>query len=119
MGQVYTKNAYDALAKVLQKSGQLVKTEAEALKFPGFERINKVPGLGVMSSDIQGLYASLELANALKTSRGPLDKLIESSVYRHLLQFKVLTQMGKTVFSPQTQVRNVYSAGFFHLQEVT
>ena len=113
MGQVYTKNAYDALAKVLQKSGQLVKTEAEALKFPGFERINKVPGLGVMSSDIQGLYASLELANALKTSRGPLDKLIESSVYRHLLQFKVLTQMGKTVFSPQTQVRNVYSAGFF------
>jgi hypothetical protein len=113
MGQVYTKNAYDALAKVLLKSGQLVKTEAEALKFPGFERINKVPGLGVMSSDIQGLYASLELANALKTSRGPLDKLIESSVYRHLLQFKVLTQMGKTVFSPQTQVRNVYSAGFF------
>jgi hypothetical protein len=113
MGQVYTKNAYDALARVLQKSGQLVKTEAEALKFPGYERINKVPGLGVMSSDIQGLYASLELANALKTSRGPLDKLIESSVYRHLLQFKVLTQMGKTVFSPQTQVRNVYSAGFF------
>ena len=113
MTQVYTKNAYDALAKVLQKSGQLVKTEAEALKFPGYERINKVPGLGVMSSDIQGLYASLELANALKSSRGPLDKLIESSVYRHLLQFKVLTQMGKTVFSPQTQVRNVYSAGFF------
>ena len=113
MTQVYTKNAYDALAKTLQKSGQLVKTEAEALKFPGYERINKVPGLGVMSSDIQGLYASLELANALKSSRGPLDKLIESSVYRHLLQFKVLTQMGKTVFSPQTQVRNVYSAGFF------
>ena len=113
MTQVYTKNAYDALARVLQKSGQLVKTEAEALKFPGYERINKVPGLGVMSSDIQGLYASLELANALKSSRGPLDKLIESSVYRHLLQFKVLTQMGKTVFSPQTQVRNVYSAGFF------
>jgi len=113
MTQVYTKNAYDALARTLQKSGQLVKTEAEALKFPGYERINKVPGLGVMSSDIQGLYASLELANALKSSRGPLDKLIESSVYRHLLQFKVLTQMGKTVFSPQTQVRNVYSAGFF------
>ena len=113
MTQVYTKNAYDALARTLQKSGQLVKTEAEALKFPGYERINKVPGLGVMSSDIQGLYASLELANALKSSRGPLDKLIESSIYRHLLQFKVLTQMGKTVFSPQTQVRNVYSAGFF------
>ena len=113
MTQVYTKRAYDDLSKTLQRSGQLVKTEAEALKWPGFERINKVPGLGVMSSEIQGLYASLELANAIKTSKGPLDKLIESSIYRHLLQFKVLTQMGKTVFSPQTQVRNVYSAGFF------
>ncbi len=83
------------------------------MKFPGYEQINKIPGLGVLSSDIQGLYASKELANALKSTRGPLDKLIEASIYRHILQFKVLTQMGKTVFSPQTQVRNVYSAGFF------
>jgi hypothetical protein len=113
MSQVYTKRAYDNLSKVLQNSGQLVKTEAQAMKFPGYEQIQKIPGLGVLSSDIQGLYASKELANALKNTRGPLDKLIEASIYRHILQFKVLTQMGKTVFSPQTQVRNVYSAGFF------
>ena len=113
MSQVYTKRAYDNLSKVLQNSGQLVKTEAQAMKFPGYEQIHKIPGLGVLSSDIQGLYASKELANALKSTRGPLDKLIEASIYRHILQFKVLTQMGKTVFSPQTQVRNVYSAGFF------
>ena len=113
MSQVYTKRAYDNLSKVLQDSGQLVKTEAQAMKFPGYEQINKIPGLGVLSSDIQGLYASKELAAALKSTRGPLDKLIEASIYRHILQFKVLTQMGKTVFSPQTQVRNVYSAGFF------
>jgi len=113
MSQVYTKRAYDNLSKVLQNSKQLVKTEAEALKWPGYEQINKVPGLGVLSSDIQGMFASKELANALKNTRGPLDKLIEASIYRHILQFKVLTQMGKTVFSPQTQVRNVYSAGFF------
>ena len=113
MSQVYTKRAYDNLSKVLLNSGQLVKTEAEALKWPGYEQINKIPGLGVLSSDIQGMYASKELANALKTVKGPLDKLIEASIYRHILQFKVLTQMGKTVFSPQTQVRNVYSAGFF------
>ena len=113
MSQVYTKRAYDNLSKVLQNSKQLVKTEAEALKWPGYERINKVPGLGVLSSDIQGMFASKELANAIKNTRGPLDKLIEASIYRHILQFKVLTQMGKTVFSPQTQVRNVYSAGFF------
>jgi len=113
MTQVYTKRAYDNLSKVLQNSGQLVKTEAQAMKFPGYEQIHKIPGLGVLSSDIQGLYARKELANALKSTRGPLDKLIEASIYRHILQFKVLTQMGKTVFSPQTQVRNVYSAGFF------
>jgi len=113
MSQVYTKRAYDNLSKVLQNSGQLVKTEAQAMKFPGYEQIHKIPGLGVLSSDIQGLYARKELANALKSTRGPLDKLIEASIYRHILQFKVLTQMGKTVFSPQTQVRNVYSAGFF------
>ena len=113
MSQVYTKRAYDNLSKVLQNSKQLVKTEAEALKWPGYERINKVPGLGVLSSDIQGMFASKEMANAIKNTRGPLDKLIEASIYRHILQFKVLTQMGKTVFSPQTQVRNVYSAGFF------
>ena len=113
MSQVYTKRAYDNLSKVLQNSGQLVKTEAQAMKFPGYEQVNKIPGLGVLSSDIQGLFGSKELVNALKSTRGPLDKLIEASIYRHILQFKVLTQMGKTVFSPQTQVRNVYSAGFF------
>ena len=31
------------------------------------------------------------------------------------MQFKLGTQLGKTVFSPQTQVRNVYSAGTFPL----
>ena len=113
MSQVYTKRAYDNLSQVLQNSGQLVKTEAQAMRFPGYEQVNKVPGLGVLSSDIQGLFGSKELVNALKSTRGPLDKLIEASIYRHILQFKVLTQMGKTVFSPQTQVRNVYSAGFF------
>ena len=30
-----------------------------------------------------------------------------------MLQFKLLTQLGKTVFSPQTQVRNVESAALF------
>ena len=66
MTQVYTKRAYDNLSKVLQNSGQLVKTEAQAMKFPGYEQIHKIPGLGVLSSDIQGLYARKELANAFK-----------------------------------------------------
>jgi hypothetical protein len=44
---------------------------------------------------------------------GTLDKLIDIAIWRHALQFKVLTQMGKTVFSPQTQVRNVEASALF------
>ena len=115
MGQVYTKRSFDELYNVLKKSGQVVDNEALAISKigPGAQRINKIPGLGVMSSTIQGKYGSKELVEGLANTGGLLDKLIKGSLYRHLLQFKVLTQMGKTVFSPQTQVRNVYSAGFF------
>jgi len=115
MGQVYTKRSFDELYKVLKQSGQVVDTEALAISKigPGAQRINKIPGLGVMSSTLQGKYGSKELVEGLANTGGLLDKLIKGSLYRHLLQFKVLTQMGKTVFSPQTQVRNVYSAGFF------
>ena len=115
MGQVYTKRSFDELYNVLKKSGQVVDNEALAISKigPGAQRINKLPGLGVMSSTLQGKYGSKELVEGLANTGGLLDKLIKGSLYRHLLQFKVLTQMGKTVFSPQTQVRNVYSAGFF------
>ena len=115
MGQVYTKRSFDELYNVLKKSGQVVDNEALAISKigPGAQRINKIPGLGVMSSTIQGKYGSKELVEGLANTGGLLDKLIKGSLYRHLLQFKVLTQMGKTVFSPTTQVRNVYSAGFF------
>ena len=115
MGQVYTKRSFDELYKVLKESGQIVDNEALAISKigPGAQRITKIPGLGVMSSTIQGKYGSKELVEGLANTGGILDKLIKASMYRHLLQFKVLTQMGKTVFSPNTQVRNVYSAGFF------
>tara|TARA_R110000787_G_scaffold458_3_gene1743 strand:+ start:575 stop:4960 length:4386 start_codon:yes stop_codon:yes gene_type:complete len=113
MGEVYAQRGYNELARLLQRSGQLVKTEAEAAKWPGHEQIIKVGGLGRLGSEIQGLYGSKELIAAIRNQGGVLDKLIKSSIWRHLLQFKAGTQMGKTVFSPQTQVRNVYSAGFF------
>ena len=114
MGEVYTKRGMDFLARELLKNGRAFKDEAEAIgKIVSPVQVNKLPSLGVLPSEMQGLYVSQELANALRATGGALDKLIRSSIYRHLLQFKVLTQMGKTVFSPQTQTRNVYSAGFF------
>ena len=66
MGEVYSQKAYNELAKLLLKSGQLVKTPAEALKWPGYTQINKVNGLGKLGSDIKGLYGNLELANAIR-----------------------------------------------------
>ena len=113
--QIYSKRSFDELYNILKKSGQVVDDEAMALANGkvGFERITKIPGLGVLNSKLQGKWASKELVASIANTGGVLDKLIKASIYRHLLQFKVLTQMGKTVFSPTTQVRNVYSAGFF------
>jgi len=115
VGEVFTKRNFDELYNVLKKSGQVVDDEATALArlSPGAMRISKIPGLGVLNSKLQGKYGSKELVEGIMNQGGILDKLIRASIYRHLLQFKVLTQMGKTVFSPQTQVRNMYSAGFF------
>jgi len=44
-----------------------------------------------------------------------LDNLINIPIYREIMQGKVLVQVGKTLYSPQTQVRNVSSAAFFSL----
>jgi hypothetical protein len=44
-----------------------------------------------------------------------LDNLINVPIYREIMQGKVLVQVGKTLYSPQTQVRNVSSAAFFAL----
>ena len=50
-----------------------------------------------------------------KGTGGTLDKLVQEPAYRHVLQVKVGIQAGKTLLSPQTQVRNVTSASFFAL----
>ena len=46
---------------------------------------------------------------------GTLDKLISMPIYRLIMQGKVGVQIGKTLYSPQTQVRNVTSASLFAL----
>ena len=61
------------------------------------------------------MFASKDMAKALKGAPGTFDNWIQSSVYRNILQFKVATQFGKTVLSPVTQVRNVSSASMFPL----
>jgi len=118
LSELYTKLGYDAIARAGLTAARpwLFKTEEAARPYIiGAQKIHRIPQLGVLPSEMQGLVASKEIVNAVQGVGGVMDKLIRASIYRHLMQFKVMTQMGKTVFSPQTQMRNVYSAGTFPL----
>ena len=68
-----------------------------------------------MKSDLLNKWASPEYVEGFAGIGGSLDKLVENAFYRFALQAKVGVQIGKTLYSPQTQVRNVTSASFFAL----
>ncbi len=65
--------------------------------------------------NIEKLWTSPELKQVLIATGTPLDSFAKIPVIRQILQFKVAVQAGKTLYSPQTQVRNVTSASFFAL----
>ena len=119
--QSTNKLLFDKLAGALQKSGILFRTE-EAAKRAGIMnpvKVSSAQGLGAMKSlltDIKKpLYGAPDLVQAITTSKGPLDAWIQNGVYKNLLQLKTGVQYGKTVLSPETQVRNFYSAMMFPL----
>ena len=112
------KRLFDQLAELGLKQGWLFETRAAARAAGVLDakQIVRLPGLGLLqSNDLGKLYASSELAEAMRGSKGFLDKLMQNSIYNFLLQGKTLVQFGKTVLSPATQVRNVTSASFFPL----
>ena len=116
VSELVTKRQYDKMAKYLLDNKLGFRTEAEAIPYIiGAKQIFRIPRLGVLPSDIIGLYVSPGTKRMLEGVGGPLDKLIDIAIWRHALQFKVMTQMGKTVFSPQTQVRNVEASALFPL----
>ena len=116
VSEIVTKRQYDKMAKYMLDNKLAFKTEAEAIPYIiGAKQIFKIPRLGVLPSDMIGLYVSPATKRMLEGVGGPLDKLIDIAIWRHALQFKVMTQMGKTVFSPQTQVRNVEASALFPL----
>ena len=119
--QTTNKLLFDRLAKVLTKNGILFRTE-EAAKKAGIMnpvRISGAQGLGAMKTlltDIKKpLYGASDLVEAITSSKGPLDAWLTNGVYKNLLQLKTGVQYGKTVLSPETQVRNFYSAMMFPL----
>ena len=119
--QTTNKLLFDRLAKVLTKNGILFKTE-EAAKKAGIMnpvKISGAQGLGAMKTlltDVKKpLYGASDLVEAITSSKGPLDAWLTNGVYKNLLQLKTGVQYGKTVLSPETQVRNFYSAMMFPL----
>ena len=111
------KKAADYIAQSGLKNGWLFNTLEDAVNagFIGAQKITKVPRLGIMNSKLLGKYASPEYVQMFQGVGNDLDKLVQMALYRHLLQAKVAVQIGKTLYSPQTQVRNVTSASFFSL----
>ena len=119
--QSTNKLLFDKLAKALQQSGILFRSE-EAAKRAGIMnpvKVGKAQGLGAMKSLLTDIkkpyYGASDLVQAITTSKGPLDAWIQNGVYKNLLQLKTGVQYGKTVLSPETQVRNFYSAMLFPL----
>ncbi len=111
------KRAYDYIANSGLKNGWLFNSleDARNAGFLDAQQIKSAPRLGIMKSNLLNKWASPEYVQGFAGVGGDLDKLVENAVYRFLLQSKVGVQIGKTLYSPQTQVRNVTSASFFAL----
>jgi len=110
------KRALDVIAKSGIDNGWLFATASSARNAGILDPklITSVPRLGnVLRSDVLNLYASPEFVQMFKGSGGVLDNLLAIPAYRLIMQGKVGVQIGKTLYSPQTQVRNVTSAGLF------
>tara|TARA_Y100000593_G_scaffold28779_1_gene57549 strand:- start:2634 stop:6893 length:4260 start_codon:yes stop_codon:yes gene_type:complete len=119
--QSTNKMLFDRLAKELQRAGILFKSE-EAAKRAGIAAptiVSGARGIGTMKTLLQSqrnpLYGAPDLVEAITSSKGMLDGLLQSGVYKNALQLKAGAQYGKTVLSPETQVRNFYSAMMFPL----
>ena len=108
---------YDRIANLLLKEGRLFSSRDEAVRagLDQIEIVGKIPGLGLLDSDISRLYGSPEVVKMLQGSLGTLDKFMQSSIYQGLIAYKAGVQTGKTVLSPATQTRNFGSAAAFPL----
>ena len=112
----YTKLGFDKMAEIGLKNGWLFRSKELARStYTGAEQITKINNVGMLKTTLQGLYTSPELVQMFRGAENFLDKAVRTAVWRQMIQLKVGTQIGKTLYSPQTQVRNVTSASFFAL----
>ncbi len=111
-----SKNGFDMIARIGLKNGWLFKTPEQAItRFKNPQQIGQIERLGGLKSELEQLWTKPEFVKMLQSTGTPLDVIARIPVLRQGLQFKALVQAGKTLYSPQTQVRNVTSASFFSL----
>ena len=135
--QVYKKEFFDKFAESGLKSGVLYRSIDDAIakgvpnandlrpvvadlnpgskNFDLFESELFQGGLSRAGDAPAGLYTTPEIANAVKGTEEYLSRMYDIPLYSALMSVKAAGQIGKTVFSPMTQVRNVSTASFFAL----
>jgi hypothetical protein len=137
--QIYKKDFFDRTARTGLERGFLFRSRADAAA-KGYKNADTMipvqqdlkPGstFTVFDSDMfnagvrigEGgvetsgpLFALPEIANAIKGQDEYLTRLFDLPGYKLLMSVKAAGQVGKTVFSPMTQIRNVSTASFFAL----
>ena len=125
--QMYSKRFFDSFEK--NSVGKTIFTEEQArakgINILNLERIQpKTRGgpqpfhessLFRKKNDPGAYYTRPEIANAIGEQKIAFERLFDIPFYKHLMTLKAGAQIGKTVFSPMTQVRNVTTASFFPL----
>ena len=129
--QVYQKQFFDRLADTGLESGLFFRSLNEAttkginpnnlqqvvplIKY-GEEFQSKIFYNGINAEGkTSGLYTTAEIANAIRGVDETFGRLYDIPLYKALMSVKDTGQIGKTVFSPMTQIRNVSTASFFAL----
>ena len=130
--QIYKKRFFDQLAETGLRSGLFFKspTQAVALGKNTDNLVHVKPSQGQynelfqsplfttgksLDGRVDGLMTTPEIANAIRGVDNQLSTLYSLPLYKALMSIKAAGQIGKTVFSPMTQIRNVTTASFFAL----
>ena len=130
--QIYKKRFFDELAKTGLRSGLFFKSPTQAVALgkntdnlvhvkPSYGQYNEMFQSPLFTSGksldggVDGLMTTPEIANAIRGVDNQLSTLYSLPLYKALMSVKAAGQIGKTVFSPMTQIRNVSTASFFAL----
>ena len=110
------KRAADFMAQSGLKNGWLFADEASAIiKYPNAQQITDLPLLGnKMKTKLTNLWTSPEYKEMIMGSGGGFHSKVLANFYKNwILRPKAMVQAGKTLYSPQTQVRNVTAGTLF------